>query len=199
MTIEKSVQTRMNRRMARLYDDLALHENRDHILLHEELAKELKTGFIDDVGVVFLQCMTEHWTLTESEILARIAPQSAEALEISDAAESTSDDTDIPEIRPCDPTEFECSVNHIHVGDYVRETASITDLLWQGFLYAKQLTEDLGCIFPEKQFAVILAFDEFSEFPDCTVRFHQIREENSWLTDDLELYKDEAILVWEIV
>lgn len=190
------MRTRMNRRMARLYDDLALGENHSHILLDEGLAKELEVGFIDDVGVVFLKCMTESWTLTESEILAKIAPQSAEALEISETAESTSDDTDIPEILPCDPTEFECSVNHIHIDDYIRRTSSNDELLWQGFLYAKQLMQDLITAFPDKRFIVILSFDGF---PDCTVRFHQTREGNNWLMDDLESYKLEAIMVLETV
>jgi hypothetical protein len=47
----------------------------------------------------------------------------------------------------------------------------------------------------DRQFRVIVALPEDD---DCTVRFHQIRPGENWSAEDLEGYKSEAILVFDV-
>jgi len=80
---------------------------------------------------------------------------------------------------PMDLIGYESFVNHIHVADFP-----------QAWLYAKQLAKRLSFSHPG-ECAVIVSFDG----KDATVRFHRIRSDRSWLVEDLEAYREEAIAV----
>jgi hypothetical protein len=88
-----------------------------------------------------------------------------------------------------DHTHRECSINRhrfdaLHGADRALATA---------LTYAGQLVEMLersGCAGP---FRVILSRDPADR--SCNVRFHRLRQDESWLADDLESYGEEAVLV----
>ena len=95
-----------------------------------------------------------------------------------------------------DLTGYECFVNHIHVEDYLRDTEPHLEprrTLKHGFVFAHRLLENLSSSFPDKPFTVILAFSESG----CSVRFHSTRSGEEWLSDDLDRYDREALLVLE--
>lgn len=91
-----------------------------------------------------------------------------------------------------DRTGYECFVNHLHVEDYLAEDASITQpmLLGQGLALTYLLKEELSVFSAGENFRIIVSSDESS----CSVRFHQIREGEEWLSRDLNSYTHEAIL-----
>jgi hypothetical protein len=85
-----------------------------------------------------------------------------------------------------DRTGMECFVNHVHLGD-VCVGASAEEQLLEAIRFAgaiDRLAEETP-----RRFIVSLSDDE------CVVRFHQRREGESWISDDLERYPDEAIIV----
>jgi hypothetical protein len=86
-----------------------------------------------------------------------------------------------------DRTGFECFVNHIHIGD-VLETSDVTECLRQGLRWADGLK---GKLQEHGRFNVIVSCDD----TDCSVRFHWIRPGERWMTDDLESYRAESVLV----
>jgi hypothetical protein len=96
-----------------------------------------------------------------------------------------------------DRTGFECFINHIHIEDYLDSSNSTnltSDLqLTNGFKFATKLKEKLAEYRPEVRFRVIIASDDET----CTVRFHKIRNNEHWLSDDLEEYQEEAICVMD--
>lgn len=95
-----------------------------------------------------------------------------------------------------DLTGYECFVNHIHVEDYVgyREDGLEPEgTLKQGFIFAHRLLEKLSSSFQKSPFTVILAFGASG----CSIRFHSTRVGEQWLSDDLEKYEQEALLVLE--
>jgi hypothetical protein len=94
-----------------------------------------------------------------------------------------------------DRTGFECFINHVHFPfDGTNET--ITPCLG----YAAALQEALMSLTEDRQFRVIVSLSEDDAFPKYagTVRFHQIRLGENWVDDDLEGYKSEATLVFDV-
>jgi hypothetical protein len=93
-----------------------------------------------------------------------------------------------------DITGYECFVNHIHIEDYLDDSGvSSNELLKKGHKFAQALLEKLSTTFPNKPFKVIMAHND----SDCSVRFHMVRDGENWLSDDLEGYDQEAILIIE--
>lgn len=92
-----------------------------------------------------------------------------------------------------DRTGVECFVNHIHVSDYVdsRTGSDPIRYLVTGLRYACLLQSKLKII---GGFEIIVSYGE-DEIPDCTVHFHKTRENEKYLLDELDEYRDEAILV----
>lgn len=89
-----------------------------------------------------------------------------------------------------DRTGYEASCNEMRLNDYIDlpnetaalKTAEIIMQVWEN----KLLLE-----YPQCSFCMILSIHEGY----ATLRFHQIRDnEQPWLDDDLESYKDEAIM-----
>jgi hypothetical protein len=85
-----------------------------------------------------------------------------------------------------DRTGFEAFVNHVH-RPYDETSESLQTCLY----FATKLRNRLAEI-KEHQFVVILSVSE----GDCVVRFHQLRQGEKWLDDDLETYTEEGILVF---
>jgi hypothetical protein len=87
-----------------------------------------------------------------------------------------------------DRTGYECSVNGIHLTDYFekgmsRESPALAATALQcAELLAKQLRKHR----PDERFRIIASVDG----RHCTMRFHKVREGESWLADDLEGYQD---------
>jgi hypothetical protein len=89
-----------------------------------------------------------------------------------------------------DRTGFECFVNHVHIGDFVDGELDASILHLQGLLLAEQLERKLK---PVGAFRIIVSCDE----TDCAVRFHKLRPGEQWVLDDLETYREEALLILE--
>lgn len=96
-----------------------------------------------------------------------------------------------PENFP-DLTGFECFVNHIRIEDQLEGfLADKTALLRQGIAFALATESQLHFKFPGRPFNVIVAETSHG----CGVRFHLVRRGEEWLADDLDGYREEAILV----
>jgi hypothetical protein len=93
-----------------------------------------------------------------------------------------------------DLTGYECFVNHVHIEDYLSDAELGSNaLLKQGIALANKIVEELSSLFPGRLFKAIVGANESG----CSVRFHLIRSGENWLSDDLDKYGQEAILVLE--
>jgi hypothetical protein len=90
-----------------------------------------------------------------------------------------------------DKTGFECFINHVHF-----RFAGTNESLITCLEYASKLQEALMPLTQDRQFRVIVGLPEDDR--DCTVRFHQIRSGEDWISEDLEGYKSEAILIFDV-
>jgi len=89
-----------------------------------------------------------------------------------------------------DRTGYECLVNHVHIDP--REPDD-PHPLQGGLAYADSLVDTLKRAPYQGPFRVILALNLAQNI--CTVRFHRVRRGESWISDDLESYIDEGLLV----
>ncbi|MGC2300732.1 MAG: hypothetical protein WA476_18125 [Acidobacteriaceae bacterium] len=99
-----------------------------------------------------------------------------------------------------DETGIEAFINEIHIEDLVPGDVPFFELVRLGcdfgFALGKRLCDEkFGGVF-----RVIVSAAAANEPSDnirdtCVVRFHQQREHQSWLNDDLESYREEAIAV----
>ncbi len=78
-----------------------------------------------------------------------------------------------------DETGYECFINHLHVED-----------LGEALEFARLLHKALADVFGGS-FVVIVAYDG----REATVRFHRLRADQTWLSENLEGYLDEGIAV----
>ncbi|MEK4052154.1 hypothetical protein MHB84_00765 [Paenibacillus sp. FSL F4-0087] len=101
---------------------------------------------------------------------------------------SLSNTDSIGEIIYQDRTDLEVSINHYHVDD-----------LWTGFKLVSNWEENLKSNYPKREFILILS--STIEGEDVVIRFYQSRDnEPEWINlNDLEGYKEEAILVIEVL
>ena len=90
-----------------------------------------------------------------------------------------------------DRTGLECFINHIHIEDYLDDNEKRTSagILLQGLTYAISLRQKLRGTHSGASFNIILTQSAES----CSVRFHKIRENESWLRNDIEDYTDEGV------
>jgi len=99
-----------------------------------------------------------------------------------------------------DRTGLECSLNNIYVVGIVysrpyEESVNELFILKQGIKYAFYLAEKIRAC---GHFRIILSFSSGCDpdcLVDCSVRFHLVREEESWLSENIDVYSDESILV----
>ncbi len=85
-----------------------------------------------------------------------------------------------------DLTALESFANHVHL-PFRNDRQSLAEAI----AYSACLRQSLGELSSEKKFAIILCISDRR----CTVRFHQIRTSESWLADDLDSYREEAVMV----
>lgn len=83
-----------------------------------------------------------------------------------------------------DRTGYECFINHIHVEDYVSD-----DLVNQTISFARKVLKKWDHQKHGGELNAIIVFDDDS----ATVRFHLRRPKESWLSEDIDGYK-QAVL-----
>lgn len=84
-----------------------------------------------------------------------------------------------------DKTGFECYVNSIHIDDFDNSND-----FEQAITFLLELFRAWNMAFPNRVLRAIVSNDEFGTI----IKFHLLRQGESWLSEDLEKYK-EAILV----
>ena len=91
-----------------------------------------------------------------------------------------------------DRTGIEALTNHVHIADRLddRDHAHVVE---QGHRYAIALADRLSGIYPAVAFQVVMSVSD-----DCVVRFYAKRSAQPWLVDDVESYRDEALLVLDV-
>ena len=100
-----------------------------------------------------------------------------------------------------DETGLECTVSKIHIEDFVRNDLPLADITRHGIAYALRLREALTRSVPAGVFRIIVDV----QLPDAdldlggiyTIRFHKVRVGQVWLDDDLEHYRQNAVLAME--
>jgi len=85
-----------------------------------------------------------------------------------------------------DRTGYECFINHLH-----RLYSSDRQSLIENLAFAVGLSNALGSMDGLKSFQTILSVGD----GDCTVRFNECRYGENWISEDLESYREEAILL----
>jgi hypothetical protein len=80
---------------------------------------------------------------------------------------------------------YECFVNHVHL-----TCRSGKRSLLAALGYIANLKRSLEEFRPNRAFVIIASFSD----GECTVRFHESRQNEKWLADDIEGYKLEKIL-----
>jgi hypothetical protein len=87
-----------------------------------------------------------------------------------------------------DKTGYESFINHVH-RPFHGTAASLKSCL----SYAIALQKGLTKVAENRRFQVIVSVDG----RECTIRFHQLRQGETWIAEDLEGYAEEAILLLE--
>jgi hypothetical protein len=90
-----------------------------------------------------------------------------------------------------DKTGFECFINHVQP-TFTGTSESLISCLE----YATMVRQTLMPMMEVRRFRVIVSLSE--DDSDCTIRFHQIRSGETFMAQDLEGYKCEAIMVFDI-
>lgn len=98
---------------------------------------------------------------------------------------------DTPIHRFFDLTEYECFINEINVDGYL-VAPSMKELLKVSVACLNEISVLLK---NEGRKAKIICSVSDDEYLTSTIRFHSIREGQGWLSDDLDHYEDEGIMV----
>lgn len=93
-----------------------------------------------------------------------------------------------------DETGFECFVNHVHLNDFVAtaERAGCV-VLEQAFAFGRALASKRTDSKVSESILLIVSGGS----DDITIRFHVLRDGQSWLNDDLESY-DEPVVAFRL-
>jgi len=101
-----------------------------------------------------------------------------------------------------DETGIETFVNEIHIEDFVGVEFPFVELARLGCDFAFMLAIRLQNLKPQTRFRVIvsaMAVSPSGSVRDtCVVRFHEQRDGQQWLSEDLEQYREEAIEVLDV-
>jgi hypothetical protein len=84
-----------------------------------------------------------------------------------------------------DRTGFEAFVNHVHLS-FGGTRQSLRTCIQSAIGLHNELSR-----YPSRAFTVILSILD----DNCVIRFHQLRADETWLSDDLEKYTEESILI----
>jgi hypothetical protein len=100
-----------------------------------------------------------------------------------------------------DETGFECALSEVYLEDFVDKATPLSELARIGVAYAMYLRKMLLESPVSGTFRIIVDAQRPDAEPGvgnaCCVRFHKVRPGQAWLTDDLELYKENGVLVIE--
>jgi hypothetical protein len=98
-----------------------------------------------------------------------------------------------------DPTGTECQINRWHIEDLVPPSYQTPrGLADAGIAFAMSILEKAKASSPDTPLRAIISVQEKTQdlpYQGCTVRLHILRPQNPWLTDDLDGYRTEALLV----
>jgi hypothetical protein len=145
--------------------------------------------------------MASRW-LRVSELAACVALQKR----LSDLAESPVVDakgalvleelvgSSLGDPNPDDITGYEAVTNKIHVSDYVDSACHEDELVVQGVKYAERLIARLAGT--GRPVTIILSRDPDSD--EVTVRFFTRREGQPWGAKDVEDYKLDEVVQWDV-
>jgi hypothetical protein len=101
-----------------------------------------------------------------------------------------------------DQTGFEALHSKVHLDSYFPDTTDISELARSGLDFAFFLRKGLLESKVSGPFRIIASVHEadaeLTVPATCTVRFHKVRPGQSWLNDDLESYRQEALMVMDI-
>lgn len=84
-----------------------------------------------------------------------------------------------------DLTGYECFINCLHIDDYVGQ-----DYLFWSLKFMDVVLNSWRAMNKEHKLRAIVSTDDLG----AVIRFHVLRENENWLSDDLESYKEEAVL-----
>lgn len=101
---------------------------------------------------------------------------------------------DTPTDRFVDLTGYECFINEINVDGYLNNP-SFKELLEVSIACVKHIENLLK---DEEQKIKIICSVSNDEFLTSTIRFHIVREKEEWLSDDINSYEEEGLLVTTI-
>ncbi len=101
-----------------------------------------------------------------------------------------------------DETGIETTINELHLEDYLDLEIPLFELARLGCDFAFLLAKGLHDGRPRNRFRVIVSAMDANK-PDsvkntCVVRFHQQRDGQQWLDENLENYRNEAIAVFDV-
>ena len=91
-----------------------------------------------------------------------------------------------------DLTGYECFINHMHF-PFGGTAQSLSSCL----VHANSIRAALGPLTQNRSFRLIVGISE--EGRSCTIRFHVARPGEAWVSDDLEAYAPDAILVEDVL
>jgi hypothetical protein len=101
--------------------------------------------------------------------------------------------------RTDDETGIEAAISEIHVEDFLDTQLSSVELARLGCDFAFFLAKKVQQVHPEIPLRVIVSAIPAGTLDNvrdtCVVRFHQRREHQVWLNENLESYREEAIEV----
>ena len=86
-----------------------------------------------------------------------------------------------------DKTGYECFVNHIHLKERGDSVAALEDTV----AFCKRVSAEVVSVAPSRSVRFIIS----KNGKDWTVHFHTLRPDESYVSDDLEGYGEEAVLV----
>lgn len=89
-----------------------------------------------------------------------------------------------------DSVGFECFVNSLHIDDYVKD-----NYLDYSISFSNALFESWQHFSSDKKLNVIILPNDFG----ITIKFHLIRPNETWLSEDLEEYEDPVLITNEII
>jgi hypothetical protein len=86
-----------------------------------------------------------------------------------------------------DKTGYECFVNHVHL----KEREDSAAVLGHALAFCKRVSAEAVSVAPNRLVRFIIS----KNGKDWTVHFHTLRPDESYVSDDLEGYAEEAVLV----
>jgi hypothetical protein len=89
-----------------------------------------------------------------------------------------------------DRTGYECTMNHIHIDDHVD-----SDFLAFGISFVEEVFETWRTQGYEPELMAIFAVDESGLESGLMIAFHAKRPNEQWLDENLENYREEAVLM----